>query len=226
MRLKAVAIDIDGTLTDEKRRLNLEAVALLRELERRGVAVILATGNILCVTETVQTFIGTTGAIIAENGGVVKDSALGVEHYLGDVVEVRRAFNYLVARREVKPVPYSELRKTEVAIIREGVTVEEVRTLLSDFNVEVVDTKFAIHIKSPEVSKGRALEEVARLRSLAMGEVVAIGDSENDRDMLAKAGYAIAVGEPSLSDVANLVTKQRFGRGAVEALRHVLELIR
>jgi hypothetical protein len=226
MRLKAVAIDIDGTLTDEKRRINLEAVALLRELERRGVAVILATGNILCVTEAVQTFIGTTGAIIAENGGVVKDSVLGVERYLGDVVEVRRAFNYLVAKREVRPVPYSELRKTEVAIIREGVTVEEVRTLLRDFNVEVVDTKFAIHIKSPGVSKGRALEELAELRDLDMKKIVAIGDSENDRDMLAKAGYAIAVGEPSLSDVANLVTKQRFGRGAVEALHHVLEQIR
>ncbi len=224
--IKAVAIDIDGTITDEKRRLEVEAVTLLRELERNGVAVILATGNILCVTETVQTFIGTTGAVIAENGGVIKDSALGVERYLGDAVEVRRAFNHLAARCKVKPVPYSELRKTEVAIIREGITAEEVKEILSGFNVEVVDTKFAIHIKSPDVSKGRALEEIARLRSLAMNEIVAIGDSENDRDMLAKSGYAIAVGEPSLGDVADIVTNHRFGRGAVEALQHVLELIR
>jgi hypothetical protein len=226
MRIKAVAIDIDGTLTDTKRRLELEAVALLRELERRGVPVILATGNILCVTETVQTFIGTTGAIIAENGGVIKDLLLGVERYLGDVVEVHRAFNHLAAKREVKLVPNSEQRKTEVAILREGITAAEVRELLTGFNVEVVDTKFAIHIKSPGVSKGRALEEVAKLRGFAMKEIVAIGDSENDRDMLAKAGYAIAVSEPSLRDVANLVTNHSFGMGAVEALKHVLALIR
>lgn len=226
MRITAVAIDIDGTLTDAERRIDLNAVALLRELESRGVPVILATGNILCVAEAVQTFIGTTGAIIAENGGVIKDPSLGVERYLGDIMEVHRAFNHLAAKREVELVPYSEFRKTEVAILRHGITVEEVRELLRQFDVEVVDTKFAIHIKSPGVSKGRALEEVAKLRAIDMEEMAAIGDSENDRDMLARAGYAIAVGEASLSDVADIVTKNRFGRGAAEALVHVLALIR
>jgi hypothetical protein len=226
MRIRAVAIDIDGTITDERRRLSLEAMALLRELEARGVRVILATGNILCVAEAAQTFIGTTGGVIAENGGVIKDPALGVERYLGDVVEVRRAFNHLAARRRVKPVPYSGLRKTEVALLREGITVAEVRQLLRNFDVEVVDTKFAIHIKSPEVSKGRALEELLKLRGLKMKEVVAIGDSENDREMLERAGYAIAVGEPSLGDVADLVTAHGYGRGAQEALRRTLSMLR
>ena len=226
MRIRAVAIDIDGTITDEERRLSLEAVALLRELEARGVRIILATGNILCVAEAAQTFIGTTGGIIAENGGVIKDPALDVERYLGDVVEVRRAFNHLAARHRVRPVPYSELRKTEVALLRRGISVAEVRQLLRDFDVEVVDTKFAIHIKSPGVSKGRALEELLELRGIETEEVVAIGDSENDREMLAKAGYAISVGEPSLADVADFVTVHGYGRGAQEALRRTLDMLR
>ncbi len=226
MQVEALAIDIDGTLTDERRRLEPEAVALLREIERRGVVIILATGNVLCVTEIAQIFIGVQGPLIAENGGIVKDSSLGVLRYLGDVVEVRRAFNHLISKREVKLVPYSDLRKTEVAILREGITAQEVRALLRGFRVEVVDTKFAIHIKSPEVSKGQALEEVAKIRGIPLESVVAIGDSENDRDMLEKAGYAISVGEPSLAGVADLVTEQRYGAGASQALRHVLTMLR
>ncbi len=224
MKLRAVAIDIDGTLTDERRRLELEAVAMLRRLEWLGVRVILATGNVLCVTDTIKTFIGTSGPVICENGGIIKDEELGVVRYLGDIPEVRRAFNHLLARREVRLVPYSELRKTEVAVLRDGIRVEEVRELLRDFRVEVVDTKFAIHIKSPGVSKGRALEEIARLRGLEMDEIAAVGDSENDRDMLERAGYAVSVGEPCLEDVADLVTSERYGAGAVQALRHLIEI--
>ncbi len=224
MRLRAVAIDIDGTLTDEKRRLELEAVAMLRRLEWLNVKVILATGNVLCVTDTIKTFIGTSGPVICENGGIIKDEELGVVRYLGDIPEVRRAFNHLAARMEVKLVPYSELRKTEVALLRDGISAEQVREVLKDFNVEVVDTKFAIHIKSPGVSKGRALEQIAELRGIELEEIAAIGDSENDRDMLAKAGYAISVGEQALEDVADLVTADRYGAGAVQALRHLIEI--
>ncbi|WP_457554439.1 phosphoglycolate phosphatase [Candidatus Pyrohabitans sp.] len=224
--IKAVAIDIDGTITDERRRLNLKAVAILRELERRGVMVVLATGNILCVAESARTFIGVSGGIIAENGGIIKDPEMGIERYLGDVVEVRRAFNHLAARYCVTPVPMSELRKTEVAVLRRGITAGEVRDCLRNFKVEVVDTKFAIHIKSPEVSKGRALEELMELKGVDMHEVAAVGDSENDRDMLARSGYGIAVGDDSLKDVADIVTPSRYGEGAVEALQHLLARLR
>ncbi|NOZ58280.1 MAG: phosphoglycolate phosphatase [Euryarchaeota archaeon] len=224
--MRSLAIDIDGTITDARRRFNLRAVELLRELEARGVEVILATGNILCVAEAAKTFIGTSGGLIAENGGVIKDPALGVERYLGDPVEVRRALNHLVARYSVTPVPQSELRKTEVALLRDSLSAEEVRRCLRGFDVEVVDTKFAIHIKSPQVSKGRALEELLEPRGVDLSTVAAIGDSENDRDMLERAGYAVAVGESSLADVADLVTTSAYGEGGAEALRHILGLLR
>ena len=48
MKIRALAIDIDGTLTDKLRRLNFTAGELIRELEARNVMVILATGNALC----------------------------------------------------------------------------------------------------------------------------------------------------------------------------------
>ena len=40
---RVVAFDIDGTLTDEKKRLDMHAVEALRRLEDAGIPVILAT---------------------------------------------------------------------------------------------------------------------------------------------------------------------------------------
>jgi hypothetical protein len=222
MEIRAVAIDIDGTLTDESRRLHLGAVNKIREIEARGIPVILATGNILCISEAASIFIGTSGALIAENGGIIKFKSQ--TKYLGDVKEVEQAYEYLSRHLEVKKVSRSELRRTEIAIYR-TIDVERVREILSNFHVEVVDTKFAIHIKDPKVNKGKALALIAEDTGMRREHLVAVGDSENDRQMLEYAGYSISVGEEKLRDVCDYVTKKGAGVGGEEALERVLSLI-
>jgi hypothetical protein len=225
MDVRVVAVDIDGTLTDEERRLHLGAVRRIRELEAKGIPVILATGNILCISEAASIFIGTSGGIIAENGGVIKPSRNGRAIYLGDIRKVREAYDFLAQRLKVEKVARSELRKTEIAIYR-TVSVGEVRRLLAGFDVEVVDTKFAIHIKDPRVNKGKALEAIAREMGIPRESIAAIGDSENDREMLEYAGYAISVGEKKLQDCSNYVTEKTLGDGGEEAFEHLLKIIR
>lgn len=220
--IRAVAIDIDGTLTDEKRQLDLGAAAKVRELENRGFPVILATGNILCITEAASFFVGTTGPLIAENGGIVTYPKTGETHYFGDTGKVRVAFAELEKKLDVKRVMRSELRKTEIAIFR-TVPVEKVKKALVDFDVSVVDTKFAIHIKDTSVNKGEALKEVAEMMGIDVSEIAAIGDSENDREMLEVAGYSISVSEEGLADVSDYVTKTSFGEGCVEAVEHLIK---
>jgi phosphoglycolate phosphatase (TIGR01487 family) len=219
--IKAVAIDIDGTLTDEHRQLDLGAVAKARELEAMGVPVILATGNILCITESASFFIGTTGPLIAENGGIVTNPKTGEAKYHGDIEKVKAAFVVLEKKMKVERVMRSELRKTEIAIFR-TVPVEDIKEALKDHDVGIVDTKFAIHIKDPKVNKGEALKEAAGMLGIDASEIAAIGDSENDREMLKVAGYAISVSEEGLKDVADYVTKGSFGEGCVEAVEHLI----
>lgn len=222
--IKALAIDVDGTLTDENRRLHLGAVNRLREVEQLGVPVILATGNILCVAETIAIMLGATGALIAENGGIIKDQKTNEVRYLGDIAKVEKAFEHLSRQLKVRKLMRSELRKTEIAIYRD-VDVEKIKKILHDFEVDVVDTKFAIHIKDPRVDKSRALQEVAEMMGLRLEEIAAVGDSENDREMLNIAGYSISVGEERLREVCDYVTKASFGEGGKEALGKVIEKI-
>jgi hypothetical protein len=186
--------------------------------------VILATGNILCFAEAAYFFIGTSGPLIAENGGIVADLKTNEVRYMGDIKKVEEAYEALSRRFKVRKVVRSELRRTEIAIYRD-VDVEEVKAALKGFDVSIVDTKFAIHIKDPEVNKGRALKEVAGVLGLKLEEMAAIGDSENDREMLEYAGYSISVGEKSLRDVSDYVTKAIFGEGGREALQHLIKRI-
>ncbi|MEE8167369.1 MAG: phosphoglycolate phosphatase [Candidatus Hydrothermarchaeales archaeon] len=222
--IKAVAIDIDGTLTDAGRRLDLDAVSRLRELEDLGVKVILATGNILCIAEAISIMIGTSGPLIAENGGVIMDPKSGKTSYRGNIDLVKKAFQHLMGIYKVQKVSRSELRKTEIAIYRD-IEVGRVKEALNDFPVSIVDTKFAIHIKDAEVNKGTALVKVAEMMNIKLRDIVAIGDSENDREMLQVAGYAISVGE-GLRDVSDYTTKEKLGKGGREALDVVLRMKR
>lgn len=223
--IKAVAIDLDGTLTDEKRRFDLAAVSMLREVEALGIKVILASGNVLCLTEAASIYLGTTGPIIAENGGIVMNRDTNEIKYVGDIATIEKAFAHLSKKLKVTKTRMSELRKTEIAIQR-NVSVEKIREVLKGFPVSVVDTKFAIHIKDPTVSKGRALTTVAEMMGFPLDDIIAIGDSENDREMIAAAGYGISVGEESLRDVCDYITKGTFGEGGRESLEVVLKMAR
>ena len=63
---RVVAFDIDGTLTDENKRLNMHAVEALRRLEDAGIPVILATGNVRAITYGLWRFIGLSGPMRCE----------------------------------------------------------------------------------------------------------------------------------------------------------------
>jgi len=61
MDFKAVVVDVDGTLTEADRRINLDAVMVLRKLEEKGIPVIIATGNVLPIAWGLRYFIGLSG---------------------------------------------------------------------------------------------------------------------------------------------------------------------
>lgn len=71
-----------------------------------------------------------------------------------------------------------------------------------------------------DVSKGRAVVSVARDLGIDLNHVMAIGDAENDRDMLELVGMGIAMGNApeSLKAAARHVTASNDEDGVAEAL--------
>ena len=71
MKIRAIVVDIDGTLTDNNKVMSTKAIDVLRAVQNSGTYVCLASGNTLPVAYGVSTYLGLKGPIIAENGGIV-----------------------------------------------------------------------------------------------------------------------------------------------------------
>ena len=228
--IEAMAIDIDGTMTYKDRRLDVAAVDAVRRAEAAGLPVVLATGNVICFAEAAAILLGTSGPIIAEDGGIVFDRVSGREHVLGDRVEAERG---LAALRRT----FGGLRQTRSSGMRlTGLTLE--RTITAEQAMDVfrrenlrliaVDSGFAIHIKDPEVNKGNALRKVASLLKISMAEIAAVGDALNDIEMLELAGvsFAVANSDELVKRACTHVTSEPYGKGVAEAVENVLKLYR
>lgn len=83
-----------------------------------------------------------------------------------------------------------------------------------------------IEIVRPGVSKARAMLALAEKRGIVPGEIMALGDSGNDVEMLRAAGLGVAMGNaiPAVKEAADEVTLSCEQNGFAEAVRkHVLE---
>jgi Cof subfamily protein (haloacid dehalogenase superfamily) len=71
------------------------------------------------------------------------------------------------------------------------------------------------------VTKGFALAEWAQRRGIARGEIMAIGDNWNDREMLEFAGLPVVMGNavPELKSLGWMVTLSNDENGVAEAIR-------
>lgn len=216
-KIKAIALDVDGTITDETRKVCVSAINAIYKAEENGVPVIFVTGNVMCVSKTISILFGTTGGLVAENGGVIESR--GKTQILGDVKECQKAYEYLRSKYDVEKVIFSDQRVSEVAIKR-TITEELVKETVKDFDVVVYDTKFAIHLTDPSVDKGSSLEIVAGDLGINTDEILAMGDSENDIEFLRVAGVKVAVNnaDDELKAIADYVTENPHGDGVAEAI--------
>jgi hypothetical protein len=215
--------DIDGTLTDRDRRLDPGAVTLLRRLERRGVPVILATGNVLPIALGVHRSVGLSGPIVAENGGLVYSQVGG-----RDVVE-RLADRSLAWAAYVKlrraGIPVRRLftdrwRETEIGL-EPTVSESALRRVLRGDPVDVEGTGFAIHLMERGHGKVVGLRHALRPLGLTLQECVVAGDGDNDVAMLRGAGHAVSfVGASARARAAaDYVARRPNARGFVEAVK-------
>lgn len=212
----ALVVDIDGTITYSNRAINCRAVEAIRKLK---IPVVIATGNISCYARTAAKLIGVSDIVICENGGVVRFSYDGDDIVLGDIVKCLKAVELLKKHFDIELLD-AEYRKSEVCL-RRNFDIEQGRKIIEKIDgVKLIDSGFAYHIVDANVSKGKALEFIAENIGLSAKDFLAIGDSENDVDLLKAAGFGVAVANADLKlkEVADMVTSRNDGEGVIEAL--------
>ena len=234
-KIKAIAVDIDGTITDKDRKICISAIEAIRNAENIGIPTIIVTGNIFFYAYATATLIGVTGGIVAENGGVISqldDGGIEKIKVLGSFDKVQKAFDYIsseIVKCSINNVEYlkkvddSDSRLSEIAMYRtidKSIIKNILKESKEDFGVEIYDTQFALHITDKNINKGISLKIVAKQHGFDLNEILAIGDSENDIEFLSACGFKVAVAnaDKSLKEIADYVCENKYGDGAKEAI--------
>jgi phosphoglycolate phosphatase (TIGR01487 family) len=216
-----LAVDIDGTLTDDRRALDPRVLPVLREWP---APVAVATGKSFPYPVGLCEFLAIEPIVIAENGGVVLAGRDGPLHVEGDAAGARGVAEELRERGhglgwgEVDLV--NRWRETELAVNRD-IPLAALEEIAAAHDMIVLDTGFAYHVTSPQVSKGKGLERVAGALDLAPTDFVAVGDSENDAPLFEVVGRAVAVGnaDDAAKSTADHVTTAEFADGFFAAIQ-------
>jgi phosphoglycolate phosphatase len=223
VRLRAVVTDVDGTLTDRRRRLDPGALRWVRRLEDHGIPVVLATGNVLPIALALHRSLGLSGPIVAENGGILYHRTPDGERVerLADRRVALRAFRALLAAGlPVRRLFTDRWRESEVAL-EPTVAIARIRAVLRGQPVRVESTGYALHLLEEGAGKRVALDRVLAPLGLSLGECVVLGDGDNDVEMLRAAGFGVsfASASPRARKAARYVTRAAFADGFVEGLK-------
>ncbi|USZ68035.1 phosphoglycolate phosphatase [Halorussus salilacus] len=213
-----LVLDIDGTMTRPDDSIDPRFFDVLPAWD---APVVVATGKAFPYPVALCHFLYVEQNVIAENGGIVL--ARGEVTRNGDGEAARRvAEAYVEAGHDLGWGPAdltNRWRETEVAVARDQ-PLGPLEELASEHGLEVVDTGFAYHVKSPGVAKGRGLRSVARLLDRDPEEFVAIGDSENDVSTFGVAGesYAVANADEKAKRAADVVLEESYSAGTLSVL--------
>lgn len=218
-----LVVDVDGTLTGPDRRLDPRVFEVLSTW---AAPVVVATGKALPYPVALCEFAGIEPTVVAENGGVAYVGATNDLLYEGDreaaevVADAYRSAGYDLGWGDHDFV--NRWRETEIAVSRDA-PLGPLEELAVDRGLEVVDTGFAYHVKSADVSKGGALETVADRLGRDPGEFVAVGDSENDVSTFGVAGRSFAVGnaDSAARGAADEVLEASYADGFLAAVERV-----
>jgi hypothetical protein len=229
MAIEAIAVDIDGTITDDKRRICISAIEALRKAEEKGIPTIIVTGNVVNYAYAAEVLIGCSGGLVAENGGIVfkegeNDNAVETRVERDFVTSAENHLKEKLGDKFEIHASHDNMYRMTETVFYKTIDRKELEDALEDFKyrdeLEIYDSGFALHITDRRVNKGISLRYLCERNGINMENVMAIGDSQNDEDFLREAGHKIAVGnaDEKLKEISTYTCEKRFGDGVAEAI--------
>ena len=224
MLIKAFAIDIDGTLTENGGgTIHLPAFQNLRTLEKLGYRIIYVTGRSSIEAYILSVFGGTTKIAVGENGGVVTISPS--DHILlGSKEKCIMGYNTLNRKIENVKITNGFDRMTEIVLER-TFDIDKGKKIFKENNLDLdlYDSKYSFHINNRGINKATGLAKALDILKINPSETVTIGDSETDIPLFEFCGFSIALNHSDkiVKSKANHVVSGNAGKGLVEALDYI-----
>ena len=235
--VRAVAMDLDGTVLDETFQPSARTTEAIASAESAGIACLVATGRMFVSARRIAAQLGIRRPLVCYQGAPVADPVSGE-------VLVHRPIEAPLAREILRAMPteharhsnlyiddelyvweeneatrrYSQVSGVEMHIVgpladwierptTKIVTVgrpdemdvlrDELQPLFGSRAFIAKSLPYFLEFAAPGVSKASGLALLADLLGFSPEQAVAVGDAENDREMLDWAGCGLAVANAS-----------------------------
>ena len=218
MKLSVLALDYDGTIARND-RLDPDVLDAIGIARRRGVTVLLVTGRVLGDLRRVAGELRFVDGVVAENGAVVHFPDSGHTTVLAPLVS--RAF---VSRLEEDGIPFQSgqcLVDADASFAHRMLDV--IRQL--ELPIVLLFNRSRVMAVAQGVSKATGLGAALDMLRASPRNTVAVGDAENDHELLrlAEVGAAVEWGSASLQAAADLVVHGNSPTAVADFIRCVAE---
>jgi phosphoglycolate phosphatase-like HAD superfamily hydrolase len=219
MKLSVIALDFDGTIARND-TLEPEVALAIAEARARGIFIVLVTGRILSELQRVLGDLQLVDAVVAENGAVMTFPGSGYTAMLGPPPPA--ALLDALTRAGIAHQAGQCLVDTDAYHAERVLGI--VRSL--ELPLALVFNRSRLMIMPQAISKATGLRQALTVLRLSPRNAVAVGDAENDHELLqlCELGVAVSWGSARLRAAADRVLEgdgppavAGFIRGLVEA---------
>jgi hydroxymethylpyrimidine pyrophosphatase-like HAD family hydrolase len=200
MKLSVLALDYDGTFTRDDRP-NASVLAAVADARRRNITVILVTGRILDDLRRVAGDVRFVDAVVAENGAVIHFPGTGHTTVLAPPIPPS-----FVVRLEELAIAF---RAGQCLVDADATSAHRILDVVRDLELPLVllFNRSRLMAMAQGVSKATGLDAALTVLRASARNTVAIGDAENDHELLrfAEVGAAVEWGSRSLQAAADIV---------------------
>jgi hydroxymethylpyrimidine pyrophosphatase-like HAD family hydrolase len=186
MKFGVLALDYDGTIA-RAGVLHPEVRAAIADARGRGIVVIIVTGRILTELQRAVGNLDFVDAVVAENGAVLSFRN-GQTRIIGHLPP--QIFLEELRRRGVA------FKSGQCVVEADASVAPAILATIRDLQLPLVIlfNRGRLMVLPQAISKGTGLRNALNILRLSPHNAIAIGDAENDHDLLAECELAVAVG--------------------------------
>lgn len=238
---KLIALDMDGTLLNKKDAISDENRKVIEEAQANGIHVVLSTGRSILTCGKYAKSLNLSSYLVTVNGSEIWDCAGNLHErnvintdfiqMMWEWAKTNNTHFWAVATDKVwrDQMPENLFEHTWLKFgfdfaddsIRETI----LQRLLSREELEVSNSSPTnLEINAAGVNKAMGLIHVCNKLGIAMDEVIAMGDSLNDIEMIKAAGCGVAMGnaQNEVKEAADWITATNEENGVAKAIRHLV----
>jgi len=237
-RIKLIALDLDGTLLDDEKRVTVETRKTIKRAVDSGITVMFSTGRGVQTAESIWQELELESPIVLLNGAEIWEApgrlrnrtflsresirflhemtlSYGAGYWGYSVESLTGGSDWTVEMFERDWMKFG-IKHDSLEI------VQEIRQRLVRLGTMQITGSSPLNVEiSPKgITKESGVREICEMLGIEMSEVMAVGDSDNDVTLLKAAGISVAMGnaEEHVKAIADVITSSNNEDGVARAI--------